>query len=240
MTTFDLVSDRPERPSVLSVLKSSTVFNALTSQDIDDLAAVSHLAYAERGETIWFRGSQVDFFGLVGVGFVKMVRSFSNGQEATAEIMGPGQLFGLLGVIEGQGCPLTARSVCHCWYLKVPKTSILPIFEERIIFKDQLLRRTTQRFRQNVDVLAKMASGRVEERIALVLMLLSESYGREGEGGIEIQVPLTRQDIAEMAGTTVESTIRTMSRWQKEKVVKSDHMIVTIIDENALLENMRE
>lgn len=239
MTTLDTMSDRPERPSVISTLKSSTIFNALTSVDIDELAKVSHMAYAERGETIWFRGDQVDFFGLVGSGFVKMVRSFSTGQEATAEIMGPGQLFGLLGVIDGQGCPLVARSVCHCWYLKIPKDKISPIYEERVVFKDQLMRRTTQRFRQTTDVLAKMSSGRVEERIALVLVLLSESYGRKGEDGLDIQVPLTRQDIAEMAGTTVESTIRTMSAWQKQGMIKSDHMIITILDEHALEDLLR-
>lgn len=197
------------------------------------------MAHAERGETIWLRGDMVDFFGLVGTGFIKMVRSFSTGQEATAEIMGPGQVFGLLGTIDNTGCPLNARAVCSCWYLKIPKYGILPIYDQSVVLKEQLLRRTVIRFRETTDVLAKMASGRVEQRIALVLAMLSESYGEESEEGIAIQVPLTRQDISEMAGTTVESAIRTMSRWQKEGIVKSDHMIVTILDSDALSEHLK-
>ena len=139
---MEVMPERPERPTVISVLRSSTLLNALTPEDLDELASLSHLAYAERGETIWMKGSQVDFFGLVGNGFVKMVRSFATGQEVTSEIVGPGQIFGLLGVIEGGGCPLEARSVSNAWYLKIPKAEILHIHEERLVFKDQLLRRT--------------------------------------------------------------------------------------------------
>ena len=231
--------DIPERPTVISVLRSSSLFKALTPEEIDELAVVSRMASAKRGETIWLKGDMVDFFALVGTGFIKMVRSFSSGQEATAEIMGPGQIFGLLGVVEGTGCPLSARAASHCWYLKIPKDSITPIYDQSVILKEKLLRRTVVRFRETTDMLAKMSSGRVEERVALVLMMLSESYGEERDDGIAIQVPLTRQDVAEMAGTTVESTIRTMSRWQKEGIIKSDHMVVTILDDDALYAHLK-
>ena len=87
--------------------------------------------------------------------------------------------------------------------------------------------------------MAMMSTGKADERIALILMLLSESYGRQSEDGNEIQIPLTRQDVAEMAGTTVESSIRTMSRWQKKGVIKSDHMIVTILDDDALFAHLK-
>ncbi|MCH7903327.1 MAG: Crp/Fnr family transcriptional regulator [Armatimonadetes bacterium] len=229
----------PERPTNIAALRSSTLFNSLTGEDLDELATVSHMAYAERGETIWMRGNEVDFYGLVGVGFVKMVQSLANGHEVTSEIMGPGQIFGLLGTVEGTGCPLESRAVCNMWYLKIPKADFMPIFDGRIEFKNQLLRRTTNRLRQTMDMMAKMSTGKVDERIALILMLLSESYGKESEKGVTIQVPLTRQDIGEMAGTTVESTIRVMSRWQKNGIIESDHRFVTILDVRVLEEYLR-
>jgi CRP/FNR family transcriptional regulator len=228
------VPQTPERPTNIAALRSSTLLNALTAEQLDELARVSHMAYAERGETIWLHGREVDFCGLVGVGFVKMVKSLDTGQEVTTEIIGPGQIFGLLGTIEGIGCPLTARAVCNTWYLKMPKATFLPIYEESAPFKAQLIRRTTQRFRQTMDLMAKMSTGRVEERIAIILLLLSQSYGDESPRGVTLQVPLTRQDISEMAGTTVESTIRVMSRWQKEGLIESDHKFVTIRDSEAL------
>lgn len=236
---MEAVPQAPERPTNIAALRSSTLFNSLTGEDLDELATVSHMAYAERGETIWMRGNEVDFYGLVGVGFVKMVQSLANGHEVTSEIMGPGQIFGLLGTVEGTGCPLESRAVCNMWYLKIPKADFMPIFDGRIEFKNQLLRRTTNRLRQTMDMMAKMSTGKVDERIALILMLLSESYGKESEKGVTIQVPLTRQDIGEMAGTTVESTIRVMSRWQKNGIIESDHRFVTILDVRVLEEYLR-
>ena len=205
---------------------------------MDELASVSRMAYAERGETIWLHGNMVDFFGLVGCGFVKMIKSFRDGHEATAEIIGPGQVFGLLGVVDKKGCPLEARAVSQTWYVKIPKASILPIYDQQVIFKDQLVSHTTNRYRQRTDMLMKMSSGRVEQRIAIVILLLSETFAVQANGGLRIEVPLTRQDISEMAGTTVESTIRTMSRWQKEGIIKSENMIVTILDEAALEDHL--
>ncbi|HXH61598.1 MAG TPA: Crp/Fnr family transcriptional regulator [Fimbriimonadaceae bacterium] len=236
---MDLVPQAPERPTNISALRSSTLFNSLTSDDLDELARVSHMAYAERSETIWLHGNQVDFYGLVGTGFVKMVKSLESGNEATTEIVGPGQVFGLLGVLEGTGCPLSARAVCNIWYLKIPKSSFMPIYAERPILKEHILRRTMSRLHNKMDLMAKMSSGRVEERIALILLQLCDSYGNENERGVTLQVPLTRQDIAEMAGTTVESTIRVMSRWQKDGLTKRNKRFLTITNLRTLEDTVR-
>lgn len=218
----------PARPPILSVLKSSTLLNSIDESELILLAKDCHMAYAERGETIWVRGDQVDFFGLVGTGFVKMVRSTAKGQEVTAEIMGPGQIFGMLGAIEGSGCPLTSRAVSNCWYLKLPKRVFAPVYERQQLLKDAVLRRTAGRLRLSHEMIAAMASGRVDERIALVLYLLAESYGETHGDSVTIKVPLTRMEISEMAGTTVETTIRVISRWQKENLVETDHRHITI------------
>lgn len=229
----------PERPTALEVLRSSTLLNSVSSEDLDRLAATSHLAFAERGETIWLDGTDVDFIGMVGVGFVKMVKSTSTGQELTHEIMGPGQIFGLLGMVEGSGCPLAARAVCHVWYLKMPKREVGPIYERNPSLRDHLVRRTTVRLRHAHEMLARLSTGTVESRVAAVLMLLAESYGRDDDKGLLIDVPLTRQDIAEMAGTTVESTIRVMSKWQKAGLVATNSKHVTILDDERVSQAMR-
>lgn len=228
------VAKYPSRPSVISVLRSSTLLNSLSEDDRQALAAVSHMAFAERGQTIWFSGAQVDFIGIVGTGFVKMVKSTSSGHELTHEVMGPGQVFGLLGTIDGGGCPLSARAVSHMWYLKVPKREFMPIYEHTGPLHNFLVRRTTVRLRQTQDMLARLSSGTVESRIAAILLMLAESYGHLSEEGLVIEVPLTRQDIAEMAGTTVESTIRTMSAWQKRGEIITKSKSITIVDREKM------
>lgn len=226
-----------ERPSPRTVLASSTLLGSLAPEQIDALLEHSRLAQAGRGEVIWMDGSEASYFGIVGTGFVKMVRSSAGGQELTAEIMGPGQSFGLLGAIEGTGCPLSARAVSAVWYLRVPKTDFLALYGGNLPLRDHLIRRTTLRLRGAIDMMSRMASGRVEHRIAAVLIQLAESYGvAEEDGAMRLEVPLSRQDLAELAGTTVETTIRITSRWTKEGVLKASYRSLTIQNLARLLE----
>lgn len=228
--------DTLDRPTVHTAIHSSTLLNCLTEEDLDGLIPQCYMAYAERGQTIWFNGSQHDFFGLVGSGFVKMVSRTNRGGEITAEIMGPGQVFGLLGAIDGGGCPLTAKAVCDLWYCRIPRRDFIPQFTGRPILKDRLLKRTTHRLRQANDMIARMSSGTVEERLAKIMLYLIESYAEPCGEGLILTVPLTRQDLGEMAGTTVETTIRVLSRWQKQGILSGTRRQMVIHDEEALAE----
>lgn len=220
-----------EQPTVLEVLHSSTLLKALGREDIDRLSPVCHMAQIDRGQVIWMRGDQTPFFGIVGTGFVKMVKSSGDGSELTAEIMGPGQVFGLLGAIEGIGCPLSAQAVTPAWYLKVPKKDFLAVYGDTPALKDHVVIRTASRLRQAYEMMARMANGTVGQRLAAVLVILAESYGERTEGGIEITIPLTRQDLADIAGTTVETTIRTISKWQRDGWVEFAHRRLLIRNE---------
>jgi CRP/FNR family transcriptional regulator len=202
--------------------------------EMEKLASVCRVVRVERGDMIWFSGADVDFFGICSDVFVKMVRSTCNGTDVTLELMGPGQSFGMSGAIAGTGCPLSAYAVTDGWYVRVPKQAFLELFNTNSLLKDRMLRRTIFRLHAAVDLTARMSSGRVDERIAAILFILAESYGHTNRDGVRLDVPLTRQEISEMAGTTVESTIRVMSRWQKEGLVTTDHHYVTIKNTNAL------
>jgi len=208
--------------------------NALTAEEMESLHSTSRAVHVDRGEVIWMTGDQVDFFGLAGTGFVKMVRGNADGTDVAVELMGPGQIFGMMGTITQTGCPLTAIAVTDMWYLRIPKRPFLDIYDKNVRLKDRLVRRMTVRLHGAMDLMARMSSGRVDERIAAILFILADSYGERHGKALTLQVPLTRQEISEMAGTTVESCIRVMSRWQKAGLVTTDKHIVTILDEERL------
>lgn len=225
----------PDKPSLVAVIEACSVMNALTQVERIRLAEHSYMAYAERSEAIWLAGGSSEFFGVVGSGFVKMTRTTPQGAEVAVELLGPGQCFGLLAALEGRVFPLSAMAVTHCWYLKVPTRVLLEMYRENTQLRDQMLRTLAPRLRRAHDMMARMSTGKVEQRIAAVLLILSESYGRVGKlGGIRLTVPLTRQDIAEMAGTTVETCIRVMSKWQKSEIVTTDRQVITVRSPDAL------
>lgn len=226
----------PEKPSTISAVEACSLFNPLSEAERRTIAEQSFMAYAERGEIIWLAGSAVQFIAIVAVGFVKMSRATPQGSEVAIELLGPGQCFGLLVAIEGREYPLSAIAVTNTWYLKIPTRTILDIYHSSSVLKDIVLRSLAPRLRKAHDMMARMSTGRVEQRIAAVLLILMDSFGEPQAIGTRIAVPLTRQDLSEMAGTTVETTIRVMSRLQKDGILETDHQMITILDASALTE----
>ena len=232
------VTEIPEKPAVNAVIKSCSILNALTAEEHEQLASHGFMAYADRGEVIWLAGSPSHTVCIVGSGFIKMTRSTPQGAEVAIELLGPGQCFGLLVAIEGREYPLTAVAVTKTWYLKIPTRSVMEIYASNINLKDHILRTLGPRLRKAHDMMARMSMGRMEQRLAAVLLILMDSYGQPQKVGIRIEVPLTRQDLAEMAGTTVETAIRVMSKMQKEGVVKTDKQMITVLDAASLSESL--
>ncbi|MFI5385344.1 MAG: Crp/Fnr family transcriptional regulator [Fimbriimonadales bacterium] len=203
------------------------------------LAARSFMAYAERGDMIWMAGVPAEFCSVVGIGFVRLGTSALHGKDVAVEILGPGQQFGLMPAIEGQPLPFSATAATNCWYLKIPRATLRAVYEDCEEFKDRMIRSIGPCFRKTRDAYARLATGRAEQRIAAVLYILSDAYGCEGAEGIELCVPLTRQDIADLARTTAESTIRALNRWEEDRVVVASRQSVTILGPDALAEMLR-
>jgi CRP-like cAMP-binding protein len=141
---------------------------------------------------------------------------------------------GLLAAIEGRVYPLNAVAVTNTWYLKIPTKMFVDLYAANANLQDTLLRSLAPRLRRAHEMMARMSSGKIEQRLAAVLLILTGSYGRESRDGTALSVPLTRQDLSEMAGTTIETTIRVMSRWQKKNVLTTDHQLITIHDTDFL------
>lgn len=219
-----------EISSPLRTLQACPLLACLPEEALAELAATSALCQVARGDVVWLNGSDAGFFGVVAAGFIKMTRSTPAGIDVTTELMGPGQVFGLLGVVDGCGCPQTAQAVCDTWFLKVYGRDFLPVYQACPEMKDRLLHRTTVRLRGSHQMFVRMSSSRLDQRLASVLVALAESYGVKGQMGVTLSVPLTRQDLSEMAGTTVESTIRTLSAWQKQKFLTTRHQQITLCD----------
>jgi CRP-like cAMP-binding protein len=226
-----------ERPSIRQTLGSCTLFNALSPDELEALSEGSFPAYAERGEPIWLAGADSHIGIAIGTGFVKMTRSSPQGVEIAVELLGPGQVAGLLTAVEGRSYPLSATAVTSCHYVKIPSPLFLSVYKSSNALKEQIVRTLGPRLRRAHDMMTRMSTGRVEGRIAAVLLILADSYGTEGPEGEEIAVPLTRQDLAEMAGTTTETAIRVMSRWQRSGIVTTTQQRITIRDAAALSAN---
>jgi CRP/FNR family transcriptional regulator, nitrogen oxide reductase regulator len=208
----------------------------LASLRVEDRAALTPLcemnAY-EKGEQIFGEGDPADRIHFLFVGKVKIVKA-SRDRDLILEILGPGEPVGAVAVFERRPFPASAIALEPSGVLSIPEGPFFALIESRPEITRRLLAGLTSRLMSLNRRLADM-TGSVEYRAARLFATLAERIGeKENKGAVFLPLPLSRQELADLMGTTIETAIRLMSRWQKEGVVETDKAGFRIRDLRAL------
>jgi len=118
--------------------------------------------------------------------------------------------------------------------LVVPRQAFFALLERYPTLVRGLLTGLTHRLVELTNRLAELSTGRVEARLARFFLKLARDIGQRRTDGIFVPLVLSRQEIADMIGTTIETSIRIMSRWGKERLVRTDKDGFLVIDQGAL------
>jgi CRP-like cAMP-binding protein len=135
------------------------------------------------------------------------------------ELLGPGELFGGVAVIERRPYPASAQATEATLVVKIPQEPIIALVERQPSVIKEMALMMGRRLRTAYDSVKSLAVDPVEARLAAALLRLAEREGTIGSRGLGLAFHVTRQSLAEMTGTTVETAIRIVSRWLKEGVV---------------------
>lgn len=186
----------------------------------------------ERGEYLWQAGDVASFFVIIESGMMRLTQATPNGKPVVVELLGCGDCMGLLATIGNTHHPFSALSLTPVNLLKIDSAA----WREHCISQPAMLRRAAElivpRLLNGFGFMACMATASVEARLALSLLLLEELNAREH--GVGETLSITRQGLADIGVTTIESAIRVTSRWQKQRVISAGHGRLTILDRARL------
>lgn len=216
------------------LLERITVFRRLSADDRKVLAAACDVKLYEKGNDIFVEGETSAFFFFVVTGRVKVYKLTPAGKQVILEIMGVGDPFGAVASFEGRPFPATAVALSDTVCLRLPRERFFEMLEQYPTLVRGLLTGLTHRLIELTNRLTELTGGKVEPRLARFFLKLAEEQGVAGKGGIKIPMALSRQELADLTGTTIETSIRIMSRWGKEDVVTTDEDGFTILDRDAL------
>jgi CRP-like cAMP-binding protein len=208
--------------TVEELLRSSTLYRSLSSEDQRRLAAVSLAKHYERGETIFAEGDSPDFLVTIASGRVKVVKTIPSGKEIILEIFGAGDPVGAVVAYEGRPYPASAVAIEPTECILVQRNEFLTFFEGHPTFVRGFLTGMAQRIVELTRRIPEVAGGRLENRFAHLFLKLSERMGEPRPGGRFVGMALSRQELADLTGTTIESCIRLMSRWGKDEIVTTE------------------
>jgi CRP/FNR family transcriptional regulator, nitrogen oxide reductase regulator len=202
-------------------------------------ARVSELArlksYAGH-ELIFSEGDPSDAFMVIVEGRVKVFKSTPAGKEIILEIFGAGDPLGAVAVYEGVPFMASAQTIEPSQVLRIDKAPFFRLLEHDPQFVRGLLSGLTLRLAELTRRLADLSGARVEVRFARLFLKLCDQIGRQERGGIFVPMPLSRQELADLTGTTIETAIRTMSRWQKEDVLHTEKDGFVVLSRETLEE----
>lgn len=219
----------------IEFLKKVHLFEDLSPEELRESANYIQVKKYPKGEYIFFEEEAEPGIFILVEGLVKIIKETSDGRSVIVRLVFPGEVFGWIEW--GKSVPkfkYTAMAALPSTLLYISNKDFINLAIKYPAIAIKLTCDATHNLLQTYEVLKSIASGKVEERIAKLLLELAEKAGEKKNGKIVIKLPLTRQDIAEMTGTTVETTIRIMSRWKKQGIINTERGYIEILKKEEL------
>ncbi|HJW94757.1 MAG TPA: Crp/Fnr family transcriptional regulator [Thermoanaerobaculia bacterium] len=193
---------------------------ALRKDDRDALAPLCRMRGYDKGDAIFHEGEPADRIYFVHIGQVKIVKA-AGGRDVIIELLGPGEPVGAVAVFERRPFPASAIALEPSGILSIPEREFFALLEKRPEMMRHLLAGLTYRLMMVNKRIADLM-GSAELRASRLFRTLADRVGIPRGSGVFIPLPLSRQEIADLIGTTLETAIRLMSRWQKDDLVETE------------------
>lgn len=174
----------------------------------------------ERDTYFYHQGDPANAFYILIEGQVKLTEVTSDGQQILVRFVGPGEAMGIIAALSKAVYPLSAQAVDDCLALTWDGEILEQLMERYPRMAIDGLRLVSQRWHELEERFRELATERVERRVAQALLRLVRQAGRKVEGGVLIDLPLSRQDLAEMTGTTLYTVSRILSQWEQRGLVE--------------------
>lgn len=186
-------------------------------------------AYGE-GQEVFSEGSAAEFLPIVMSGSVKMIRSPVVGKEVIIGIFREGEMFAVPPVFDGGPYPASAFAIDDTVLLEIRRDVYLKLLNDWPEFAMATIAWMAEMLREKTSMIRNLAIASPEHRIVNVLIKLAEAQDATGP----VKIPVRRQDIAEMASLTTETTIRAIRRLADQELLTIVHGKIFIDDVEAL------
>jgi len=208
------------------VLKQSLIFSSLSKNELEVLSQVAFERNFKPNEFIFWEGDSPEYFYVVVSGRVKIVKHSSTGKEFIIAFFGPGEMFGEVAVFENKPYPASAQAVSEVKVVGIRRDDFLTFLASHPRVALSIINVLGGRLRDAANRLKDLAGERVEQRLAHILLMLSAKLG--------LTLPFTRQEIADMAGTTTETAIRLTTQLKERGIIRTVRGKIIITDETKL------
>jgi len=222
-------------PASRRLLRNVDLFQDLEDNDLEAVARVGRYRQLEEDEFLYYQGDPATHLYAVLAGSLKLVQIDPEGHQVLLRYARPGEVFAILAVLGGMPFPTSAQAVEASQVMGWDQDSMKNLMLRYPGIAMRALEVLVQHTREFQDRIRELSTERVERRIARAVLRLARQSGRKVPEGILIDLPVSRQDLAEMSGTTLFTVSRTLSQWESQGIVKSGREKIVILFPHGLV-----
>ncbi|HEV7435807.1 MAG TPA: Crp/Fnr family transcriptional regulator [Pseudorhizobium sp.] len=217
-----------------SLVRDFSLFKEMSPESVDVLLGHATSKRYVGGEAVFEQGGSATHFFLLLHGRLKVNQVTASGQQIIVRVVHPGDLFGFAKALQRSDYPGTAVAVTDSVALGWP-THLWPDFiNHNPRLAVSAMQTIGQRLEEAHTRIREMSTEEVERRVAHTVLRLTKQAGKKEEAGIRIDFPISRQDIAEMTGTTLHTVSRILSAWEGKGLVEGGRQKLLVRDVVAL------
>ena len=217
-----------------SLIRNLSIFQAMADADLDNVLAMASVRQLPEGGAAFTQGTEASEFFCLLNGRLKVIQTTPDGQQVVVRHVNPGDIFGIAKAMRRPDYPATAVAIVESLALAWPSTQWEAFIARSPTLALNALQTVGQRLQDAHTRILELSTEEVERRVAHAVLRLVRQAGRKTEEGILIDFPVTRQDIAEMTGTTLHTVSRVMTAWEAKGLVQSSRKRVVVVDPHRL------
>ncbi|HZR26681.1 MAG TPA: Crp/Fnr family transcriptional regulator [Vicinamibacterales bacterium] len=224
-----------ENAEIARRLADVPLFTGLSADTLARIVSLAHAKSLQAGELFFSEGDQAKAFFVLTSGRVKLTQLTPEGHQVVLRLIGPGDAFGGVGAFGEPVYPVGAEAVEPSVALAWVSTTMRQLLETEPTIAVNALRFVASRLHDLQQRYRQAMTERVERRVARALLRLVREAGRRVDSGVEITFAVSRQDIAEMTGTTLYTVSRLLSAWEAQGIVQSGRQHIVLTKPHALV-----
>lgn len=218
-----------------SLIAGLPPFEGLQREELAQVLSSARSLRFAREAAIFEQEAEAHSFFVLLDGYVRVVRTTPEGEQVIVRYISEGEVFGIAAALGRTTYPATAIAAVDCVVLAWP-SALWPELSARFpLIGVNTYKTVGNRLQDAHTRVVEMSTEQVEQRVAHALLRLVRQTGRQTDEGIEIDFPITRQDIAEMTGATLHTVSRLLSAWEEQEIVRSGRKRVIVRDPHRLV-----
>jgi CRP-like cAMP-binding protein len=217
-----------------SVIADLPMFAGLTTDQLDSIVKEAQSVRYPKGTNVFEQDAPATSFFILLHGHLRVAKLTPAGQQVLVRFVAPGEIFGVAKAIGRTTYPATATAVVDSIALSWPSAAWPRLVENNPALATNALQTVGSRLQEAHTRVVEMSTEQVERRVAHALLRLAKQAGRRVEEGVRIDFPISRQDIAEMTGTTLHTVSRILSAWEERGWVAGGRQKIVIREAHKL------